>query len=214
MARTVAPLLSFSASGQIAKTQVYSRWKGRPYVRRYAIPANPNTVAQQATRSTFAWLNGIWRYYPTAARSAWALYAVSRQFTDRNAFIKQNLADLIGQADLTNLTISPSALSGLAAAGMVLTAGTDKITVALTAPALPTGWTITSAHAAAIPDQDPQTGTDFEVGYAFDASAPYSFDITGLTTGDDYLVGGWFEFLRDDGKTAYGPSIQAVETPL
>jgi hypothetical protein len=213
MARTVAPLLSFSAAGQIAKTQVYSRWKGRPYVRRYAIPSNPRTTEQTLTRDTFKWLNAIWRYYPEAARAAWALYAVSRQFTDRNAFIKQNLPDLREEADLTNIIISPSALSGLAAAGMVLTAGANKITVALTAPLLPTGWTITSAHAAAIPQQDPQTGTNYSVGYAFDASAPYSFDITGLTTAQEYVVGGWFEFMRDDGKTAYGPSIQDTETP-
>lgn len=213
MARTVAPLLSFSAAGQIAKTQVYSRWKGRPYVRRYAIPSNPQTAEQTSTRSVFSWLNGVWRYYPEAARAAWALYAISRQITDRNAFIKQNLSTLRPATDIQDIIISPSALSGLAAAGMVLTPGTDKITVALTAPSLPSGWSIVSAHAAAIADQDPHSGTDFLVGYAFDTSAPYSFDITGLVTGTDYVVGGWFEFLRDDGKTAYGTSLQDVAQP-
>ncbi len=213
MARTVAPLLSFSAAGQIAKTQVYSRWKGRPYVRRYAIPSNPRTTEQTLTRDTFAWLNAIWRYYPEAARAAWALYAVSRQFTDRNAFIKQNLPDLREESDLTNLIISPSALSGLAAGGMVLTPGSGTISAALTAPSLPTGWTITSAHAAAIPQQDPQTGTKYQVGYGFDVSAPYACLISGLTAAQVYVVGGWFEFMRDDGKTAYGPSIQSTATP-
>lgn len=213
MSKVTAPLLSFSASGQIAKTQVYSRWKGRPYVRRYAIPSNPNTTAQQSVRNTFKWLNFVWRYYPDAAKAAWALYALSRQITDRNAFIKQNLATLEVDTDLNNMIMSPAALSGLAPLTATFTPGASKITVAMTAAPLPTGWTVTAAHALAIIQQDPHVDTDYQVFYATDAVAPYSFDITGLTTGVTYQVGAWFEYLRADGTTAYGISFQGTAIP-
>src|SRR6185295_19057169 len=68
MAKLTAPLLSFEGSGQIARTQVYSTWKGIPYARRYTIPANPRSTSQVQTRSVFSWLNFIWRTAPCRGR--------------------------------------------------------------------------------------------------------------------------------------------------
>ena len=185
MSRIVAPLLSFSASGQIAKTQVYSTWKGRPYVRRYAIPSNPKTADQMETRNTFSWLNNVWKFMPATAIDAWTAYANSSRFTNRNGFIKRNLSDLRSEPDLANFIFSPSASGGLAAAAMALTPAANQITVALTAPPLPTGWTITGATAAAIVDQDPQSGTLYTVVAAVDAAAPWSIILAGLTAATD-----------------------------
>ncbi|MBA7535642.1 hypothetical protein ES705_27900 [subsurface metagenome] len=50
MAKLKAPLLSFGASGQIAKTLVYLPWKGLNCVRSYVIPANPKTTGQVTQR--------------------------------------------------------------------------------------------------------------------------------------------------------------------
>lgn len=212
MPRVNAPLLSFGASGQIAKTQVYAKWKGRPYVRRYAIPSNPNTTAQQEVRSVFSFLNALWRYYPDAARGGWALAAQARQYTDRNAFLKANLAPLQPATDLTDLIMSTAALSGLAPAAFTPTPGAGSVTVVLTAPALPTGWTILAGNAMAIKNQDPHSGTDYTCVFGTDASAPYSITLSGLEATTEYLVGGWFTFMRDDGKTAYGISLQDLVT--
>jgi hypothetical protein len=212
MSRTVAPLLSFSASGQIAKTQVYSSWKGRPYVRRYTIPANPNSSDQQLTRNTFRWLTNLWKFMPGSATDAWKLFADSSRITDRNAWIKLNNGPLREETDLLNMTISPSARSGLIAAGITATPGAGQLTVALTAPDLPQGWTISNSYAAAIADQDPQTETLYAVTAGTDATAPYSIVLTGLDT-VLYLVGGWFQFTRPDGTFAYGRSLQVTATP-
>ncbi len=212
MARTIAPLLSFGASGQIGKTQVYSKWKGRPYARRYIIPSNPNTTAQQGVRGVFKFLNDLWKYMPGGALAAWELYAQGSQITARNGWLKQNTAALIGESDLANLIFSPSAKSGLQAAGITATGGVDTITVALTAPFLPTGWTISQAIAAAVKDQDPMAPTDFAVNSGTDATSPYSIVMTGFGTGL-YRVGGWFEFLRPDGTFAYGQALPATATP-
>jgi len=213
MAKTVAPLLSFEGSGQIAKTQVYATWKGRPYVRRYTIPANPNSSEQQLTRNTFAWLTNLWKYYPGSAVDAWKLFADSSRITDRNAFLKLNNGPLRTQTDLLAMTISPSARSGIIAADVTLTPGANQITVDLTAPSLPTGWAVVAAFAAAIKNQDPQTEAFYTVVADTDVVAPWSIVLTGLDTGDEYLVGGWFKFTRPDGTFAYGRSLQDVATP-
>jgi len=75
MAKTTAPLLSFGASGQIAQTQVYSKWKGRAYVRRYTVPANPNTTEQQLTRSVFSFLQSVYKFATPDFTAAWEAYA-------------------------------------------------------------------------------------------------------------------------------------------
>lgn len=53
MARVNAPLFSFTARGQLAKSLVYSTWKGIDDVRSYAIPTNPRSSAQVTQRNYF-----------------------------------------------------------------------------------------------------------------------------------------------------------------
>lgn len=207
MSRVTAPLLSFGASGQIAKTQVYSTWKGRPYVRRYSIPSNPQTSEQTETRSLFSWLNNVWKYMPASAVAAWQAYGQNSRFTDRNGFIKVNLGPMRGDSDTANFIFSPAANGGMAAQAMVATGGNDQVTVDLTAPSLPAGWTIVEAIAAAIREQDPQSGTLFEVTAGTDATSTYQIILTGLASAQTYRVGGWFKYLKPDGSNAYGQAL-------
>lgn len=204
MSRLTAPLLSFGASGQIAKTQVYSSWKGRPYVRRYVVPSNPQSAGQTATRTTFSWLNNVWKFMPAAATAAWDIYASNNRFTNRNGFIKQNLSALIGEADLTNFIASPSVNGGLVAATMTFTPGNDQITFAGTASDLPAGWTVEALHGLAIRQQDPQTGILYQASYVTDATDPYSVIMAGLASAQTYFCAGWFSYIVSPTKTAYG----------
>ncbi len=213
MARTIAPLLSFDAGGQIAKTQVYARWKGRSYVRRYTVPANPKTADQTLTRNTFGWLTQVWKYIPGSATAAWDAYADNLRITNRNAWLKANIGPLREQTTLADLTLSPSASGGIAAAAINAVAGAAQITVTLTEPSLPTGWTIVAAFAMAIKDQDPQTDTDYVVVAGTDPSTPYSIVLTGLETAALYRVGGWFQYAKPDGTPAYGAALNATATP-
>lgn len=208
MSKTVAPLLSFSASGQLGKTLVYSQWKGRPYARRYVIPSNPQTSAQSLTRDAWRGLNRLWAYMPSAATAAWDLYADNLRLTARNAWLKSNLGPARIATDLTTLLLSPSAGGGLVAESMVATPGDDAVTVALTAPPLPTGWTVASAHAVAIADFDPHDDETPDIVAGSDATDPYSITLSGLQSAAAYVVGGWFSFTKPDGSTAYGASLQ------
>lgn len=213
MAITTAPLLSFGASGAIAKTQVYASWKGRPYARRYTIPANPNSAEQQLTRGTFSWLNNVWKFMPSGAIDAWVLYGRNSRFTDRNGFIKKNLSNLREETDLANFVFSPSAGGGLSAASVVATPGSTQLSIAITAPTLPVGWTIARGIAAVLRDQDPQTEVLYLVKSGEDLTSAYVVVITGLTASEPYVVGGWFEFVKPDGSFAYGQAVMTTGTP-
>lgn len=208
MSRVTAPLLSFSASGQIAKTQVFSSWKGVPYVRRYVVPANPRSTEQTYTRDAFAWINSVWKVAPADFRSAWTLFAKGQPLTDRNAFIQKNLPILRGNADLTGMIFSPGARGGLAAE-IDITPGNDLITITGVPPnPLPAGWTVTRLIGAAIRQQDPNSGVFFNIEVDDDPTAAYSVVLTGLESAAEYMAAGWFEYQKSALATdlAYGPA--------
>lgn len=51
MAKVTGPLMSLDASGTVAETITFSKWKGRNYVRQRVIPSNPQTADQLEGRS-------------------------------------------------------------------------------------------------------------------------------------------------------------------
>lgn len=53
MAKVLAPLFSFKASGKLANALVYFNWKGLNVIRSYVIPSNPQTGAQDIQRDFF-----------------------------------------------------------------------------------------------------------------------------------------------------------------
>lgn len=214
MAKVTGPLLSIGARGSIAATQVYSSWKGIDYVRQYVIPANPNTAAQQTTRGVFKEASDLWLRAPTLIRAPWDRNAVGRPYTGRNKFIGSYIGALRGDADMADLIMSPGAKGGPAALAVVATGGTLEITVDITEPALPTGWTITQAVAAVIEDGAPGSLTDLNFTVAVDVATPFSISLTGLTAATTYAAGGWIEWLKPDGSTAYSVSVVALEATL
>lgn len=95
MAKLLTPLLSFSASGQIAKTLVAYTWHGINCVRAYIIPRDPRTPAQLIQRTAITLATQAWKLYITheKTRIGWTHYAASdpRPLTGYNAAIS-NLA--------------------------------------------------------------------------------------------------------------------------
>jgi len=211
MARTTGPLLSLGGSGAIAKTQVYSTWRGIPYARQYVKPSNPNTSGQQATRVVFSFLNSLWKLAPANVQAPWTANAKGKQFTDRNKFIGDNVKLLRSEVDIDKLVLSPGANGGMVAGALTPTPSAGEIDATLSAPDLPTGWTITQAVFALIADCDPATDQPAPLVVATDDSTPYEATFSGLAAGD-YLLSGWFVYSKANGQTAYGPSISATVT--
>jgi len=77
MAKVQSPLFGLAAGGALGESIVYSKWKGILYVRRYIIPANPNTEDQQTQRGFFK--NGVDFWHSTeyldTDKAAWDLWA-------------------------------------------------------------------------------------------------------------------------------------------
>ena len=80
MAKLNAPLMSFAASGKIAKSLVYATWKGIDTVRQYVVPSNPKTPAQQAQRSLLTMAVNLWRasWLSQEIRESWNKLASTR----------------------------------------------------------------------------------------------------------------------------------------
>jgi len=214
MPKITAPLLSFGASGQIAQTQVYSSWKGQPYVRRYVIPANPRSSSQSMTRDVFGWLNAVWRIAPADFVAPWQAAVQSRRMIDRNLWIQQNLPILRPGTDLTGMVMSPGAKGG-PASPITVTPGNDLLTFAGAAPTpLPSGWTIVKMVGAAILQQDPHVDQSYEILVVSDATSAYSVVMSGLGSVSAYVAAGWWVYQRSASPTdlAYSAAIGAEYT--
>lgn len=214
MAKTTAPALSFSARGAIAKTMVFSKWRGVPYVRQHVIPSNPRTTKQQSVRKSFALLREIFKLAPPALIAPWNAFAVGRPFTGMNKFVGENQRVLNGQTTLDNIIASPGAKGGLPPSSIALTspvAGHIHVVAAL--PDLPDGWTASGAYGVAFQQQAPDGYFVGGLNMGQETVAPFStFDITGLTTGEDYVVAVYLTQTRPDGSTAYSVSVSDIIT--
>lgn len=206
-------MMGFDASGTIAKTIVYAKWRGLSYGRRWVAPAQPRTGAQMETRNTFSFLQAAYKRAPEVFTAPWVAGSKGRPLTDRNLFTKANLSHLLGEANLDAFEFSPGALGGLPPESMVITPGANQLSIAITPPASPTGWAIEMAVAAAIADQDPQTGTKYTITAGSDDTSPYTVILSGLTTAQLYQVGTWLQWMKPDGSLAYSVSIQDTSTP-
>lgn len=128
MAKVTGPLFSLSASGQIAKTLVFMKWKGIADVRKYVIPANPRTAGQITQRGFVTWAVAKWHTTPfnTIDVAAWNLYASISGvvMSGYNKFVKCCIARkllLTAFSPIWAMVISPIAATsiGVTAAGTV-----------------------------------------------------------------------------------------------
>lgn len=209
MAKLSGPLLSFGARGSLGKTMVISKWRGVPYARSYVVPANPQTAAQTSVRATFALLREMWKLAPSQLQDAWNAFASGRPFTGMNKEVGENVRVLNGEADMSNYIASPGAGGGLVPLTMNATTGgaAGEIDVAITAPAAPSGWTLTKAVAIAFLDQDPAGIFEGRIEVAEDTVAPYDLVIDGLPTAQVCIVCAWLVWTKPDGKLAYSVSL-------
>jgi len=87
---TPSPLVS-SMSGKTAGL-VAASWKGRQYVRRHVIPANPNTAAQQAVRNSLARCVLLWRSLAAFTKAWLDSYGADYRMSGYNVFMSKNRA--------------------------------------------------------------------------------------------------------------------------
>lgn len=216
MSKTIGPLISFGAGGQLGKTAVYSSWKGIPYVRRYVIPSNPRTTRQVVVRNLFKQLQQMWLLMPALGKAPFILNAQGQKYTPNNKFTSVNVNGIDTSSppvDMTGFVGSPGAKGGLPPASLVLTPGSGQISAAVGAPVIPDDWTITAAQGVAFLDFDPAGNFVGAIQGQEDLTSTYALVFTGLSAGDPYIVSAWFKWERPDGTPAYGVSITDTATP-
>jgi len=213
MAKITGALLSLGGSGTIAKTITFSKWKGRAYARQRVVPANPNSTAQALTRGVFSDASNIWKNAGALLIAPWNSFASGQVLTGRNAFMSSYVAALRAELDRELMIFSPGSKGGVAPVSVAAAAGVTSADVTIVPPTPPTGWTVTSVTAVAIPNVAPDAGTDFATVAGSDLTDPYVVTLSGLTTAQEYVVGGFVVWAKPDGSVAYGPSLNDLVTP-
>lgn len=114
MATTKAPLFGLDASGTLADSIVFSKWRGRTYVRRHAIPSNPKSALQVGMRSVFKFVTQDFSNLTQTQKDAWDALAAPDNITQLNAQVRdsqtrarRNEGWRRGPAETANPTIDP-----------------------------------------------------------------------------------------------------------
>lgn len=90
MAIVKGPMMSLDASGSLAGAIVFSKWKGRNYVRQLVTPANPRSGAQTGFRASMKFLAQIWASIAAGSQSTWDDRASDMIVSNFNAFTSYN----------------------------------------------------------------------------------------------------------------------------
>ena len=144
MARITGPLMSMDASGAVGGAIVFSKWKGRNYVRRFVVPHNPRSPLQVAQRAVLKFLAEEWALISIPNQATWASLAAATNISPFNAFVSNGLnrnSQLMGPAD-----IYPATLAGVTPSAPTITAtgGVHNIGLSIADGANPpdTSWWI------------------------------------------------------------------------
>lgn len=129
MVKLAGPMMSLDASGKLANTLVFSKWKGRNYCRQLVTPANPKSGGQTGMRSMFKFLSQIWNGLTDGNKATWEDRADTNVISPFNAFMSRNQflwRDFLppGNEDPVGATGTPGAITNEAA-----TAGERSITL-------------------------------------------------------------------------------------
>lgn len=140
MAIVKGPAMSLDASGSLAGAIVFSKWKGRNYIRQLVTPANPKSGAQTGFRASMKWLAQIWSSLSAANQATWEDRAADMIVSGFNAFTSYN--QLRWRNFLTPSKEDPAAEASTPATAPTgaAVAGVRMATVTLTDSGTPPDW--------------------------------------------------------------------------
>jgi len=197
MAKLTGALFSLAASGTIADTLTFAKWKGIQYARTRVIPANPQSVAQQEVRGVFSTLNNLWKRMGVQARLPFQNAVRGIAMTARNKHIQTNVAALIDDANMNDLVMSIAGGNAIVPINVTAVDGTNgRVACFAEAPPAPPGYTIGYMVGVAVADGDPSPALSPLCYENSDPTAPYAFDITCNIDGV-YQVGIFARWVRD-----------------
>jgi len=140
MVKVSGPMMSLDASGKLAGTLVFAKWKGRNYVRSLVKPANPKSGGQVGVRAMFKFLAQIWNGLTAGNKATWQDRAEDLVASPFNAFMSYNQKrwrdfDPPSKEDpAAEISTAPDACTGVA------TPDIRSMTVAITHGTNPGDW--------------------------------------------------------------------------
>jgi len=183
MATVKAPLFGLDASGALGGAIVFSKWKGRAYVRRLSIPSNPKSGLQVGVRSAMRWITTDWASLTAAQKTAWNTIAKVTNITDLNAMVAAGMG-----RNRRNLGIQrgPSESSGTTPDAPTIDSVTDQPKTLVVA------WTV----GAAAPEYSWIINMSKTTAFSADVSNQiyivkanvFTLTIPSLTTGTEYFI--------------------------
>ncbi len=176
----LAPIVS-DASGKIAGT-VFSRWKGRNYIRKLVTPHNPQSAAQTVVRDSMARCVELWRSLTAALKVQLDTFATGIRMSGYNWFVGQNRVTEEGHdsAKLTPHNPDVTMIQDFALAA----GGAGEITLTWSDPGDATADKISGFFRKVEPaSEENEIHFDAET-----AIATETVTITGLDTGELYRV--------------------------
>jgi hypothetical protein len=134
--------MSLDASGSLAGAIVFSKWKGRPYVRELVKPSNPRSGGQVGIRAMLRFLSQDWANIGAVPQASWEDRADAKVISNFNAYIGLNVyrwRDFLGPSD----TDPPAATDVQPVLGaLAAVAGVRSITVTQPITTANDGWGI------------------------------------------------------------------------
>ena len=94
MAKVKGPLLSLGASGSIADSMTFGKWKGINTCRIKSTPTNPNTSSQQTQRTTFSNAVASWKAQDQTTQDSWNTRAseMGLSMSGFNLYVREYIA--------------------------------------------------------------------------------------------------------------------------
>lgn len=118
MALVKAPLFGLDASGALGDSIVFSKWRGRSYVRILTQPANPRSGLQVGMRSVFKYITQSWAGLTAGLKTEWEAEATADNITGLNAQVRacqklarRNIGWIEGPSESSGTT--PDAITSL-----------------------------------------------------------------------------------------------------
>ena len=132
MVKVSAPAMSLEASGKLGGALVFSKWKGRAYIRSLVTPANPKSGPQKGVRAMMKFLSQAWAALAAGTKADWQDRADQTTISTFNAFIGYNMNRWRRFLTPTQLDPATEASTALTVSAITATAAIRQITLSLT----------------------------------------------------------------------------------
>ena len=140
MVRVYGPAMSLDASGTLAETITFTKWKGRNVLRQRVIPANPKTGPQVGMRAMMKFLAQFWTSVSVGNKATWEARAKLTNIAPFNAFCSYNMKRWRSFKGPTKVDPAIDTGAGGNAPTTTPTGGIRQISLSIADGAAPPGW--------------------------------------------------------------------------